>query len=440
MLNEFLTQVSVLGAAGKMGKGISLLLLQEMARIEAEMTGNVGNGTFCLHLFDTNSQRLIELKKYLRYQLQRYGEKNINLFREYFSSNSNLISNEDIITTFVQGALDIVYLNSEIEGCKNSALIFEAVIEEIQTKTKLFTQLKARGRQDAYYFTNTSSIPIHHLSEKSGLENRLIGYHFYNPPEIQKLMEIIIPKQSSPILESLASELTQRLQKIPVYSKDIAGFIGNGHFIREIDYACHTVQKLEKEFTREQAIVMLDYVTREFLLRPMGIFQLIDYVGIDVCQRVISIMESFLHLSFSAELLDMMISRGKIGGQNPDGSQKEGFFLYQQKRPSKIFDTKALSYIPISNDQLDPLPTGHISWKKFHEVDNKEENLKNYFSSLFSSSTRGALIAQEYLCHSWEIGINLVKDGVASSIEDVNTVLINGFYHLYGINNTLIPK
>ncbi|HEY4832848.1 MAG TPA: 3-hydroxyacyl-CoA dehydrogenase family protein [Waddliaceae bacterium] len=440
MLKESLKQVSVLGAAGKMGRGISLLLLQEMARTEAELTGNVGRGIFRLHLFDSNDEGLIVLKKYLLTQLHRYAKKNINRLREYFSSNSNLISNEDIIRTFVQRGLDIVYLDSEIASSKNSTMIFEAVIEDIQIKTELFSKLRAIGRKDAYYFTNTSSIPIHHLSKKSGLEHRLIGYHFYNPPEIQKLIEIIIPAKSNPTLESLALELTQRFGKIAVLSNDIAGFIGNGHFIREIDYACRKVQELEKKFSREQAITMLDNVTREFLLRPMGIFQLIDYVGIDVCQKVMSIMGEFLHLSFSRELVDTMINKEKKGGQNPDGSQRDGFFSYQQRKPAKIFDDKTHTYISIPNDSLGPLPSGHISWKKLNEINDKEEILRNHFSSLFSSSTFGAKIAQSYLWHSREIARNLIKNGVAKSVEDVNTVLMNGFYHPYGIENAWIPE
>ena len=440
MLNEYIKQVSVLGAAGKMGKGISLLLLQEMARTEAELYGHVGGGTFRLHLFDANDEGLIVLKQYLRIQLQRYAEKNINRLRGYFAADPNLTSNEEIITSFVQGGLDLVYLDSEIESSKNSSLIFEAVIEDIEVKTELFSKLNGIGHKDACFFTNTSSIPIHYLAHKSGLEYRLIGYHFYNPPEIQKLIEIIIPKESNSLLAKLAAELTQRLGKISVYSHDIAGFIGNGHFMREIDYACRKVQELEKEFGREQAIAIIDQVTREFLLRPMGIFQLVDYVGIDVCQKVMAIMGEFLQLPFSIELINKMILSGKKGGQNPDGSQKEGFFSYQHRHPIKIFDDKATTYVPIPGDQLDSLPSGHISWKRLNEINDKDEILKNYFSSLFSLSTFDAKIAQSYLWHSREIARNLVKEGVANNIEDVNTVLKNGFYHPYGIENAWIPE
>lgn len=440
MFQEYFKQISILGAAGKMGKGISLLLLQEMARLEAEVTANVGIGSFRLHLFDVNEKGLLVLKKYLESQLTRFAEKNINYLRQYFSSKINLVSNEEIITKFVQGALNIVYLDSEIASSKNSTLIFEAVIEDVEIKAELFTKLRTIGRSDAFYFTNTSSIPIHHLSKKSGLEQRLIGYHFYNPPEIQKLIEIIIPPQCDSHLKNLATELTQKLKKTAVYSKDIAGFIGNGHFIREIDYACRKVQELEKEFSRVQAIAILDHITREFLLRPMGIFQLVDYVGIDVCQKVISIMREFLKISFSTELIDRMIFSGKNGGQNSDGSQKEGFFSYHQRNPVKIFDNKTRTYIPIPNDHLDIPPSGYIPWKKLNAINDKDEILKDYFSTLFSSSAFGSKIAQSYLWHSREIARNLVRDGVARNIEDVNTVLKHGFYHPYGIENVWIPE
>ena len=64
-----------------------------------------------------------------------------------------------------------------------------------------------------------------------------------------------------------------------VPSNDVAGFIGNGHFMRDILYATREVEKLQKEFGFVEAIYAMNRISQDYLIRPMGIFQLIDYVG-----------------------------------------------------------------------------------------------------------------------------------------------------------------
>src|ERR1700733_10286349 len=105
-LDQALTKVAVIGAAGKMGEGISLLLFQEMARSEAEKYGAVGTGKYRLYLIDTKEETLVGLRHYLRLQLTKYAEKNINQVRKYYKENQALISNEEIIQAFVEGAMD----------------------------------------------------------------------------------------------------------------------------------------------------------------------------------------------------------------------------------------------------------------------------------------------------------------------------------------------
>ena len=66
---------------------------------------------------------------------------------------------------------------------------------------------------------------------------------------------------------------------------------------------------------------------------------------------------------------------------------------------------------------------------------NKNDKLRAYFAALFQANTLGARMAQRYLTKSKEIAQKLVSDGVAHNIEDVNAVLMNGFYHLSGPEN-----
>jgi|LakMenE01Jun11ns_1017448.scaffolds.fasta_scaffold9941441_2 3-hydroxyacyl-CoA dehydrogenase len=440
MLNELLKNVCVLGAAGKMGSGISLLLLQEMARLEAELTGAVGGGDYHLLLIDENPSGLDSLKPYLREHLKRYAEKNINVLRKYFVSNMQLVSNEEMIDYFVIQAMDLVHFDTDINKIKNVDLLFEAIVENVDIKSKVLETIAANSYKPTFFFSNTSSIPIHILNEKGHLKNRLAGFHFYNPPAVQKLVELIFPVGMEPALFSLSHELAKRLNKITVLSKDVAGFIGNGYFIREILFACEKVRELSRIVSLKDAIYMINRVTQDFLIRPMGIFQLIDYVGIDVCQHICQTMSQYLpNELFQDALIDQMLADEIRGGQYPDGSQRDGFFQYEGSNRTGIYAPLRHEYVILNEEgtktldkQLGPFPEGHASWKVFQRDPHLKEKLKAYFHNLHQLNSSGAEWAREFLHQGSEICRNLVKQGVAQRLEDVETVLKNGFFHLYG--------
>jgi 3-hydroxyacyl-CoA dehydrogenase len=438
-LDEYLQRVSIVGAAGKMGSGISLLLLQEMARGQAEKAGTLGLNGSCLNLIDNNPDSLNQLQKYLRTQLVKYAEKSINELRKYYMNNESLVSNEDIIRAFVEGALSFTRFTTELTQAKNSQLVFEAVLEEPVVKQAVYTTLKKVCSDDCYFLSNTSSIPISELSSIGLLGDRIIGFHFYNPPSVQKLVEIIEPSDLDPKLKELAILLGKRLRKTLVNSNDIAGFIGNGHFLREVCYACSKVREIALTRTLSEGIYIINEMTKHLLLRPMGIFQLIDYVGINVCHSIAHVMSEHTEcFSCQENLLDELLHLGVKGGQYADGSQKPGFFKYEQHKIVAIYDLESKSYIPLaevpwkasSDKWLAPLP--QVSWKSLVKSPNKDEELGEYFTHLFASTSDSAELARAYLLKSEEFAERLIGDQVANSIEDVNTVMKNGFFHLYG--------
>lgn len=419
--------VVVLGAAGKMGRGIALLLLQEIARIKGSK----------LTLLDTNSLCFDALKKYLREHLLKYAERNINSLRLDYQEREELVDNGDIIHTFVEEALEKVSYVTAIEECRGARMIFEAILEDVEVKAKVFSEVDVVAESEAYYFSNTSSIPIHVLQEKSHIEGRLIGFHFYNPPAVQKLLEIIIPAGVEDKVKEIALGVGKRLNKTIVFSKDIAGFIGNGHFIREIVEACDKVVKLREKMSLLEALCVVNKVTQDFLLRPMGLFQLIDYVGIDVARHIAKIMTEYLPGQvFNTSLIDSMVLAGVKGGQNGDGSQKDGFFSYDKGRPLKVYDLESQKYVPYHVwEEFNMLPQGYEAWKALSVDKGRKEKIAKYFINLMSDESLGAKLALQFLEKSRSIGHRLVKEGVARSIEDVDIVLQNGFFHLYGVDD-----
>ncbi len=438
-LNDALKHVAVVGAAGKMGRGISLLLLQEMARIEAEAKGAVVIGGRQLILVDESEENLPDLRKYLQQNLFYYAEKNIISLREYYAANPALTSNEEIIRDFVDGALSLVLFSPDIIEAQNATMIFEAVIEDINIKIEVLKSIaQERG---SFYYTNTSSIPISILNKKAELNGHLIGFHFYNPPTVQRLIELIFPPEVNHEARQLGLDLAKRLNKTVIESADVAGFIGNGHFMREIIFACRQAEELSKTIPFEEGIFLVNRITQDYLVRPMGIFQLMDYVGVDVCQRVLQTMRTYLHDEyFQDTIIDRMVELGAVGGQFADGSQKEGFFRYEHHVPTAVFCMEKRSYRSFYEGQwvedikrvLGKLPDNWVGWKRLHKDPEAQEKITTYFQQLFEEGTAGSEVAIDFLLKSKEISEQLVSDGVAKNIEDVNTVLQKGFYHLYG--------
>jgi len=443
MIEEMLKNVAVIGAAGKMGSGIALLLLQEMTYLAEK-----NKCYYVLHLIDTDDRGLHPLRQYLRSNIVKYAEKKINSLRELYQDNAFLVSNEQIIHHFVSRAMEIIRSESSLEDAKNAKLIFEAIIEDIPIKAKVFSKLNSICSPETLFFSNTSSIPISVLNKESKINQRIIGFHFYNPPPVQKLLEIIAPPDTHPQLIATANELARRLNKIVVHSQDVAGFIGNGHLIPEIIFACQKARELAKVCPLHEAIYIVNRITHEYLIRPMGIFQLLDYVGIDVAQRIANIMSTFhkddtLH----DELIDQIHALKIQGGQHHDGSQKNGFFSYSVNILNGYYDFDQKKYIPFEegdwrtkcNQVLGDFPSTHYSWKTLSKDREKDDKISHYLNQLFNGSSQGEILAQEYLSKSFEIADGLVRNNIAANISDVTTVLKNGFYHLYGPDAPYIP-
>lgn len=418
--------VVVLGAAGKMGSGIALLLLQELAGMKESS----------LTLLDTNQQGLVGLQKYLRDHLRKYAERNINHLRKLFHDDKDLIDNADMIDAFIENGMGRTRFVSSLDECRNATMIFEAILEDVDVKSDVFLKLRKIADPEALYFTNTSSIPIHVLQERSLIAGRVIGFHFYNPPAVQKLLEIIVPRGVKEGVFEAALEVGKRLNKIIVLSEDIAGFIGNGHFIPEVKEACYQVEQLRKEMSLPEAVCTVNTVTQDYLLRPMGIFQLVDYVGIDVVQHISQVMTKYLSgKDFSNALIDAMVKADIKGGQNGDGSQKAGFFSYDKGQPVKVYVVENQEYIPyMLSDELKQFPEGYETWKTLSKINDRSEKLSLYFNNLFLAPSVPAKLAVHFLEISRLIAHGLVDDEVARTIQDVDTVLQNGFFHLYGVD------
>ncbi|OGU56303.1 MAG: hypothetical protein A2V66_06450 [Ignavibacteria bacterium RBG_13_36_8] len=443
LYEEKLENVSVLGAAGKMGSGILLLTALEMMDQILKLGDSPKN--FLVYAIDISEEALSGLMQYLKVQVQKTAEKKTVSLRKYYKDRKDLVENSEIIDQYTDDVLNLIRPVTTIESAYNSNLIFEAISENPELKIKILSGINENNNKSPWFFTNTSSIPINLLDEKAKLDGRILGFHFYNPPAVQKLVELIVTNKTKKELIEFAHTYAGNLRKKIVPSNDFAGFIGNGHFMRDALHGIHEAERLSADRSFAESIYIMNKISQDYLLRPMGIFQLIDYVGIDVCQYIMKVMNPYLpDEDLHSNLLDQYISINIKGGQKADGSQKNGFLKYEKGKPIAIYDPQKKDYILISyfqekaNDFLGESPKALQPWKSIIAVPNKNELIKNYFKELESIKSHGADLTKKYAKRSREIGLKLVKDKVANKEEDVNTVLLTGFYHAFGpINDYL---
>ena len=165
----------------------------------------------------------------------------------------------------------------------------------------------------------------------------------------------------------------------------------------------------------------------------MGIFQLIDYVRIDICQHIGAIMNNFLSDELLQDsLIDEMIREDILGGQDLEGLQKNGFFAYEGSSRSGIYSMEKQAYIlsailPPATKRSAPFPRVTPLGNICSMIPSAIKNWQISFHNFNSCHTLGVSLAQAFLAHSRMIANELVDTGVAQSLEDVNTVLQLGF-------------
>ncbi len=194
-------------------------------------------------------------------------------------------------------------------------LIIEAIVEKLDVKQKLFSELELINEGKAILATNTSSIPVTQIASALKDPSRCIGLHFFNPPHIMKLVEVIAGTKTSPDLVSQMKDFSASLNKTSVVAKDSPGFIVNRvarHFYVE------SLQILEENVT--------DVATIDKLMESsgfkMGPFRLMDLIGVDTNFSVTtSMFNSFhQHPKFRPNRIqEQKVNAGELGRKSGKG-------------------------------------------------------------------------------------------------------------------------
>jgi len=171
------------------------------------------------------------------------------------------------------------------EAAGDADFVIEAVPENIELKKQVFSKLDRAAPRHAILATNTSSLPIGEIASSTSKPEYVVGMHFFNPPPLMPLVEIIRGPQTSEETLRTTIEVAKRMGKeVVVVNRDIPGFIVNRLLSRLIEQSCYMVE--EQGYT----VLAIDSALRYRAGLPMGVFELIDFTGVDVVASIFSEM------------------------------------------------------------------------------------------------------------------------------------------------------
>jgi 3-hydroxybutyryl-CoA dehydrogenase len=203
-------------------------------------------------------------------------------------------------------------------GVKEADLVIEAATENSAIKKIIFTAADQYAPAACILASNTSSISIAELAAATQRPGKVIGMHFMNPVPVMKLVEIINGIATDTEVTETIVALTKVLDKIPCVVKDSPGFIANRILMPMINEAIYALS----EGVSEAATI--DQILKLGMAHPMGPLQLADYIGLDVCKNILSIMqEGFNDVKYApCPLLVTMVEAGKLGIKTGEGFYK----------------------------------------------------------------------------------------------------------------------
>ncbi len=293
---QSLKKAAVLGS-GSMGHGIAQLLI---------MTGTE------VTMVDISDEILAKAREKIQWSLEKFAEK-------------RTIRKEDAEAAMAR----LRVTTSMDEAFKDADLIVEAAPENLEMKKKLFAQMDKLAPKHAILGSNTSTLSISELGKMTNRPDKVVGLHFFNPPQMMPLLEIIRGAQTSEETTKFALDLAKKLGKTAVLvKKDVRGFIVNGILASVFNEAFWAVER--NETTKEEVDAAMKYQAGF----PMGIFELADFVGLDILNSVAREMEeAFGARAKPSTIYQPLVKAGKLGQKTG-----EGFYNWSAGRPRIPFE------------------------------------------------------------------------------------------------------
>ena len=277
--------VAVLGA-GAMGQSIAYLL---------------ANKGFKTRLIDNKAEALTQALKQTRKLLEK--QKNRGQINSYELENK----------------LNNLSVSQNFWGIKSFDLIIEALPEDLALKQKLISEISKKASSECLFASNTSSLSISDLAKSSARPSHFFGLHFFNPAHKMLLLEVCLTaaqKESHP----QALPFIKQLGKVPLFVKDSPGFVVNRVLV---SYLSESLNLFEEGY----GIKHIDHILKDQFGMPLGPFELMDKIGLDICLKTISHLEQkklFFKTPEWTKDLTAVLGKGE--------KSKKGFYIYNKEK------------------------------------------------------------------------------------------------------------
>jgi 3-hydroxybutyryl-CoA dehydrogenase len=244
-------------------------------------------------------------------------------------------------------------------------LVVEAAPEDLSLKRELFASLAEACGPATILASNTSSLPVTAIAALVPQRERVVGMHFFNPPALMKLVEVVATEDSAPAALDATAEVGRRMGRTPIRAKDSPGFIAN---------------RLARPFTLESLRMLAEGVadaeTIDRVCRlgggfRMGPFELIDLIGLDVN---LSVARSFYAQGGEPErwrpskIQEELVAAGRLGRKSG-----RGFYRYdgnKRREPDPDVGVEAPTLDPAELAKIDPAATAIVS-RLFAQIANE---------------------------------------------------------------------
>ncbi|MEL3962636.1 3-hydroxyacyl-CoA dehydrogenase [Lysinibacillus endophyticus] len=273
--------ISIIGS-GVMGRGIAYVSAM---------------GGFTTTLIDVNGQAL------------QSAEKEINSIFEKGLKRGKLTEQEAAL-----GQAKLSYTTNLAEGVSNADLIIEAVPEKRDIKKSVFEQMEKYAPSTCYFATNTSTMSPTEIASYAGRPERTIAMHFFNPVHRMKLVEIVRGLETNDETAQLIREVAEQMGKETVVINEFPGFVTSRISALVGNEAFYMLQ--EGLGTPEE----IDKAIKLGLNYPMGPFELVDLVGLDVRLNNLRYLHEKLGEKYRpAPLLEQYVQAGRLGRKSGRG-------------------------------------------------------------------------------------------------------------------------
>jgi 3-hydroxybutyryl-CoA dehydrogenase len=220
----------------------------------------------------------------------------------------------------------ITTANSVQDAIRDADLIIEAVPEEMEMKMELFTVFDKFAKPGAIFASNTSSLSISEMSELTVLRERCIGMHFFNPVPKMKLIELVKTPFTSEETVATCSEVGRRMGKEVVVVQESPGFI-TSRINALIGNEAFAMLEAGVASARD-----IDKALKLGLNHPMGPFEMIDLVGLDVRLSILEYLHSTLGEKYRPNaLLKKYVAEGRLGRKSG-----RGVYDYEERGDAKV--------------------------------------------------------------------------------------------------------